>query len=77
MACLFDKVPAYRVRAIEALGAEVHIVGDTQDDAVAEAIRLSGEEGLQLTHPFEAPESSPARARSPWSCSTRSRISAR
>jgi threonine dehydratase len=51
--CLSALVPANKVAAIEALGAEVRIVGLSQDDAQAEAERLAGAEGLTLIPPFD------------------------
>ena len=41
--CMSALVPANKVAAIEALGAEVHIVGTSQDDAQAEAARTNAD----------------------------------
>jgi threonine dehydratase len=46
-------VPANKLRAIEALGAEVRIVGRSQDDAQVEVDRLVAEEGLATIPPFD------------------------
>lgn len=51
--CLSELVPANKVRAIEALGAEVRIVGISQDDAQREVDRLVGEEGMAEIPPFD------------------------
>jgi threonine dehydratase len=48
-------VPANKVEAIRALGAEVHIVGRSQDDAEIEAKKLAEEEGLVWVPPFDDP----------------------
>ena len=49
-------VPANKVRAIEALGAEIHIVGNSQDDAQLEVDRLVSEAGLTQVPPFDHAE---------------------
>jgi len=48
-------VPQAKVDGIRALGAEVRIVGRSQDDAQAEAARLVTEEGLWDISPFDDP----------------------
>ncbi len=53
--CMGSLVPQNKVKAIEALGAEVRIVGDSQDDAELEAQRLIDEEGMIEAHPFDDP----------------------
>jgi threonine dehydratase len=53
--CLSRLVPENKVGAIAALGAEVRIVGRSQDDAQAEAERLAAEEGLAMVPPFDDP----------------------
>lgn len=45
--------PLIKVSATRAHGAEVLLVGDSYDDAAAEAARLSAEQGLTLVHPFD------------------------
>lgn len=53
--CLSALVPEYRREAIRRLGAEVRVVGDTQDEAGTEAGRLAREEGLAVVPPFDDP----------------------
>ncbi len=53
--CMSRLVPANKVEAIRALGAEVRIVGASQDDAAAESRRLAAEEGLAEIPPFDHP----------------------
>ena len=54
--CMSRLVPANKVRAIEALGAEIHIVGNSQDDAQLEVDRLVSEAGLTQVPPFDHAE---------------------
>ena len=53
--CMSELVPGNKREAIEALGAETRIVGQSQDEAEVEARRLVNEEGLTLVHPFDDP----------------------
>jgi threonine dehydratase len=53
--CLPELVPADKVEAIRALGAEVRRVGRSQDEAEVEAERLAAEEGMVMIHPFDDP----------------------
>ncbi|MCB1354871.1 MAG: hydroxyectoine utilization dehydratase EutB [Rhodobacteraceae bacterium] len=53
--CMSRLVPANKLRAIEALGAEVRIIGRSQDDAQEEVERLVREEGLAMIPPFDDP----------------------
>ena len=53
--CMSELVPANKREAIEALGAEIRIVGRCQDEAETEAQRLVREEHLALVHPFDHP----------------------
>ena len=53
--CMSELVPRNKREAIEALGAEIRIVGQSQDEAEVEARRLVREEGLSLVHPFDDP----------------------
>jgi threonine dehydratase len=48
-------VPAHKVAAVAALGAEVRIVGDSQDEAEAEALRLCERDGRPYLSPFDDP----------------------
>ncbi|MDN6855328.1 hydroxyectoine utilization dehydratase EutB [Pseudomonas sp. CAN2814] len=54
--CLSNLVPANKVQAIRELGAEVRIVGHSQDDAQAEAERIAREQGAALLPPFDHPQ---------------------
>jgi threonine dehydratase len=49
-------VPANKVEGIRALGAEIRIVGRSQDDAQGEVDRLVAEEGLAALPPFDHPD---------------------
>ena len=53
--CMSSLVPRNKREAIDALGAEIRIVGRSQDEAEVEAQRLVAEEGLALVHPFDDP----------------------
>lgn len=51
--CLSALVPANKVEAIRSLGADVRIVGRSQDDAMREVERLAREEGMCFVPPFD------------------------
>jgi threonine dehydratase len=51
--CMSALVPEAKVAAIAGLGAEVRIVGRSQDEAGVEARRLAAEEGLVEIPPFD------------------------
>jgi threonine dehydratase len=53
--CMSRLVPHNKVEGIEALGAEVRIVGESQDDAQVEMDRLVAEEGMTALPPFDHP----------------------
>jgi threonine dehydratase len=53
--CLSNRVPEYRVQALEALGAEVVRHGRSQDEAYTKAIQLQKEQGLTMVKPFDDP----------------------
>lgn len=53
--CMSSLVPKTKVDGILALGAEVRIVGRSQDDALAESRRLARDEGLVEISPFDDP----------------------
>jgi len=53
--CMSKLVPQNKIDGIRALGAEVRIVGDSQDEAEGEVERLVSEEGLCLLPPFDHP----------------------
>lgn len=54
--CMSQLVPQAKVDGIKALGAEVAIVGTSQDDALAESLRLVATEGLVEISPFDDPK---------------------
>lgn len=51
--CMSRLVPQVKVDGIRALGAQVRIVGDSQDEALEESLRLVGEDGLTEISPFD------------------------
>lgn len=51
--CMSHLVPANKIEAIRALGAEIRICGDSQDEAEEEAARLTEDEGLVYVPPFD------------------------
>jgi threonine dehydratase len=53
--CLSKLVPDVKVEAIQALGAEVRRIGESQDDAQLEVDRLVASEGMTDLHPFDHP----------------------
>lgn len=53
--CMSELVPEAKVAGIRALGAEVRIRGRSQDEAQAEADRLTREDGLTGISPFDDP----------------------
>lgn len=53
--CMSSIAPQAKVDGIRALGAEVRIIGDTQDEANIESLRLAREEGLVEVSPFDDP----------------------
>lgn len=53
--CMSSLVPKTKADGIRALGAEVRIVGRSQDDALAESQRLARQEGLVEISPFDDP----------------------
>ena len=53
--CLSHLVPANKVAAVRALGAEVRITGQSQDEAMAEVSRAVAAEGLTEVPPFDHP----------------------
>ncbi|PSJ42631.1 hydroxyectoine utilization dehydratase EutB [Zobellella endophytica] len=54
--CMSRLVPANKVEAIKALGAEVRIIGNSQDEAEVEALRLVEEQGMVYLPPFDHPD---------------------
>lgn len=53
--CLSSLVPANKVAAVRDLGADVRIVGSSQDEALAEVERLVRAEGMVAVPPFDDP----------------------
>ncbi|UCI09739.1 hydroxyectoine utilization dehydratase EutB [Mesorhizobium sp. B1-1-8] len=53
--CMSRLVPENKLDAIRRLGADIRIVGDSQDDAQQEVERLVAEEGLIMLPPFDHP----------------------
>jgi threonine dehydratase len=53
--CISSRVPAVKVEAMSALGAEVVVAGPDQDSADAAARRLVDDQGLVFIHPFDDP----------------------
>jgi threonine dehydratase len=53
--CMSPLVPANKVEAVRALGAEVKIVGRNQDEAEVVAKELAAERGLTFVSPFDDP----------------------
>jgi threonine dehydratase len=51
--CMSALVPENKIRAVEALGAEVRIVGRSQDEAQCEVDRLVREAGMTEIPPFD------------------------
>ncbi|MGV6873514.1 hydroxyectoine utilization dehydratase EutB [Pseudochelatococcus sp. B33] len=51
--CMSRLVPANKVAAVRELGAEVRIIGASQDEAMREVARLVHEEGLTVVPPFD------------------------
>lgn len=53
--CLSSLVPHNKVEAIRDLGADIRIVGKSQDDAMKEVARLVTQEGMKSIPPFDDP----------------------
>jgi threonine dehydratase len=47
--------PEIKIEAVEAMGAEVVLAGDSYSDAQAHSDRLAAERGLSFIHPFDDP----------------------
>jgi threonine dehydratase len=54
--CMSKLVPQNKIDGIEAQGAEVRIVGHSQDDAQIEVDRLVTEAGMAMVPPFDHPD---------------------
>jgi len=53
--CMSRLVPGNKVEEIRRLGAEIRIIGNSQDDAQEEVDRLVAEDGLTMVPPFDNP----------------------
>jgi threonine dehydratase len=53
--CLSERVPAFRIEAMKALGAEVIAYGQSQDQAYAKALEVQKQRGLTMVAPFDDP----------------------
>lgn len=53
--CMSRLVPENKISEIRRLGAEIRIVGSSQDEAQLEVDRLVGEEGVVMVPPFDHP----------------------
>ncbi|PVB63701.1 hydroxyectoine utilization dehydratase EutB [Labrenzia sp. 011] len=53
--CMSSLVPQTKIDGIRALGADVRIVGNSQDEAMAECHRLSQDPGVREISPFDDP----------------------
>ncbi|UCD78164.1 MAG: hydroxyectoine utilization dehydratase EutB [Desulfobacterales bacterium] len=53
--CLSKRVPAYRVNAMQKLGAEVVQRGNSQDEAYEYALEIREKSGLTMVNPFDDP----------------------
>jgi threonine dehydratase len=54
--CMSRLVPENKLDAIRRLGADIRIIGNSQDDAQEEVDRLVAEEGLVMLPPFDHPD---------------------
>lgn len=54
--CLSERVPVFRVKAMEAFGAKVVQKGASQDEAYDIALGLEKEQGLTMVKPFDDPK---------------------
>ncbi|MDX8519950.1 hydroxyectoine utilization dehydratase EutB [Mesorhizobium dulcispinae] len=54
--CMSKLVPENKLDAIRRLGADIRIIGSSQDDAQQEVDRLVAEEGLVMLPPFDHPD---------------------
>ncbi len=53
MICMSNLVPQNKINAIKALGAEVRIIGDSQDEAEITAARIVAETGMTMLSAFD------------------------
>lgn len=53
--CISNRVPKVKVEQLRTTGAEIKIVGNSQDDAENYSYQLQEEQGLTVIHPFDDP----------------------
>jgi threonine dehydratase len=53
--CISNRVPKAKVDSLKRLGAQIEIVGDSQDDAGVRCYQLEKEKGLTVIEPFDDP----------------------
>ncbi|CAN5780367.1 hydroxyectoine utilization dehydratase EutB [soil metagenome] len=51
--CISTGVPSGKVAALEALGASVVVVGETQSEAMERALEIAATDGAVFVHPFD------------------------
>lgn len=54
--CISKQVPKTKVEKLQQIGAEVQMVGKTQDDAQKYSYQLAREKGFTVIHPFDDPQ---------------------
>ncbi|WP_373895544.1 pyridoxal-phosphate dependent enzyme [Virgibacillus sp. CBA3643] len=54
--CISGRVPKAKVELIRDMGAQIEIIGQSQDDAQEYSYQLEKEHGLTVIHPFDDPE---------------------
>ena len=53
--CISNRVPKAKVDSLKKLGAQIEVVGDSQDDAGVRCYQLEKEKGLTVIEPFDDP----------------------
>jgi threonine dehydratase len=53
--CISNRVPKAKVDSLKRLGAQIEIVGDSQDEAGVRCYELENEKGLTVIEPFDDP----------------------
>ncbi|MFD1851122.1 pyridoxal-phosphate dependent enzyme [Oceanobacillus bengalensis] len=51
--CISNRVPKAKVDLLKRAGAEIKVVGNSQDDAESASYKLETEQGLTVIHPFD------------------------
>ncbi|MYL43180.1 pyridoxal-phosphate dependent enzyme [Virgibacillus salexigens] len=54
--CISNRVPQAKVNVLEATGAEIKVIGSSQDDAERYSRELEQKHGLSVIHPFDDPK---------------------